>query len=210
VSPPGQRRSAATRPVDPFRRFGLADRREEVVTCLLAAAAGFCAETAVLMVGGMPLTFLAAGAARRCAGFDRRAEEAEIGRCLAGEDATGGLAGVCAVEVETNAADQLLHVLLAETSVGAARAASGAGETLVDTTHEGVAIKAGRLGMRLDHFLNCHVLSLLVRAGAVEPKASLTRLRSPEPDGVAALNHAALDYVGIDAHIRVIVLRCRT
>jgi hypothetical protein len=127
----------------------------------------------VLVVAGVPLTFLATGAAGRCAGFDHRAEEAEIGRCLADEDATGGLARVCAVEVETNAADQLLHVLLAETGVGAARAGSATGETLVDTTHEGLAIKTGRLGMRLEHFLNCHVLSLLVRAGAVEAKAAL-------------------------------------
>jgi hypothetical protein len=84
-------------------------------------------------------------------------------------------------------------------------------DPMVDTTQEGVAIKAGRLGMRLDHFLDCHVLSLLVRAGAVEPEGfAMTRLRSPERNGIAALNHAALDHVGIDPHIRVIVLRCRT
>ena len=39
---------------------------------------------------------------------------------------------------------------------------------------------------------------------------SLCRLGSLERGGVAALNRAALDHVGIDPHIRVIVLRCRT
>jgi hypothetical protein len=34
------------------------------------------------------------------------------------------------------------------------------------------------------------------------------RLRSPERDGIATLNRAALDHIGIDPHIRVIVLRC--
>jgi hypothetical protein len=164
----------------------------------------------VLVVGGVPLTFFATGAAGHCAGFDRRAEEADIGRCLADEDATSGLAGVCAVEVETNAADQLLHVLLAETGVGAARTGSGTGETLVDTTQEGDAIKAGRLGMRLDYFLNCHVLPFSFGPAPLNRRLAMTRLRSPERDGIAALNRAALDHLGIDPHIRVIVLRCRT
>src|SRR6266511_2652829 len=39
---------------------------------------------------------------------------------------------------------------------------------------------------------------------------AVTRLRSHERDGIGALNRAALDHVGIDAHIRVIVLRCGT
>jgi hypothetical protein len=110
----------------------------------------------VLVVGGVPLALLATHAARRAAGLDRRPEQVEIGRSLAGEDAPGGVAGVGAVEVETNAADQLLHVALGETGVGAARATGGTLEALVDTTQERVAIKAGRLWVRLDDLLNRH------------------------------------------------------
>ncbi len=118
----------------------------------------------MLVVGGVPRALIATGAAGRRAGLDRCADDAQIGRSLAGEDAAGGLADVGAVEVETNATDQLLHVVLAETGVGAARAGSGTVQALVDATQERVAIKAGLLWMRLDYLLNCHVLSLLVRA----------------------------------------------
>jgi hypothetical protein len=117
----------------------------------------------VLVVGGVPRALIATGAAGRRAGFDRCADDPEIGRRLAGENAAGSLADVGAVEVETNATDQLLHVVLAETGVGAACAGSGTVQALVDTTQKRVAIKAGRLWMRLDDLLNCHVLSLLVR-----------------------------------------------
>jgi hypothetical protein len=142
----------------PPRRF-LTDRRQQVVARLLAAAAAFGAKAAVLMVGGVPLTLLATGAAGQRASFDRCDDDAEIGRGLAGHDATGCLAHIGAIEVEANAADQLLHVAFAETGVGAARARSGTVETLVDTTQERVEIKAGRLWMRLDDFSNRHVLS---------------------------------------------------
>jgi hypothetical protein len=79
----------------------------------------------VLVVLGVPLTLLATGTTGRRTGLDRCAEDADIGRGLAGEDAARGVAGVGAIEVEANAADQLLHVLLAETGVGAAGAGSG-------------------------------------------------------------------------------------
>jgi hypothetical protein len=74
----------------------------------------------VLVVLGVPLALLATCATRRRTGLNRCAEHADIGRGLASEHAARGLAGVSAIEVEANAADQLPHVLLAETGVGAA------------------------------------------------------------------------------------------
>ncbi len=65
----------------------LAGRGEEVVAYLLAAAAGSGADATVVVVLGVPVTLLAAGATGRRAGLDRCAEDANIGRGLAGDDA---------------------------------------------------------------------------------------------------------------------------
>jgi hypothetical protein len=71
---------------------------------------------------------------------------------------------ISAIEVKANAADQLLHVLLAEAGVGAAGAGGGTVDTLVDAAHQPVAIGARPLRMRLDHLLNCHFVPLRARA----------------------------------------------
>ena len=123
----------------------------------------------MLVVLGVPLTFLSTCATGRGTGLDRCAEQADIGRGLAGEDATSGVAGVGAVEVEANAADQLPHVLLAETGVGATGARSGTVEAVVDAAQQRVSTEACRLWMRLDYFSNCHFLSLPVRAASDPP-----------------------------------------
>jgi hypothetical protein len=120
----------------------------------------------VLVVLGVPLTFLATCATGRGTGLNRCTEDLDIGRGLAGEHATRGVAGVGAVVVEANAADQVLHVLLAETGVGATRACGGTVEALVDAAQQRVSIEARRLWMRLDYFSNCHFLSLPVRAAS--------------------------------------------
>jgi hypothetical protein len=118
------------------------------------------------MVGGVLLALVATGAAGCCAGFDRGPDYAEIGRGLADHDAAGRLAEVCAVEVESNAVDQLLQVVLAEVRVGAAGAGSGTLDAVLNAAQERVAIKAARLWMRVDYFLNRHFLSSLLPPGS--------------------------------------------
>ena len=118
------------------------------------------------MVGGVPLALLATAAAGYRASFDRRAYDAEIGQGLADHDAAGRLAEVGAVEVESNAVDQLLQVFLAEVGVGAAGAGSGTFDAVLDAAQERVAIKAARLWMRVDYFLNRHFLSSLLPPGS--------------------------------------------
>ena len=61
-----------------------------------------------------------------------------IGRGLAGEDAARGVAGVGAIVVEANAANQLAHTLLADTGVGATGARSDTVEALVDAAQQRV------------------------------------------------------------------------
>jgi hypothetical protein len=58
---------------------GLLHRCDQLVARLLAAAAGFGADPAVLVKMGVPLALNAAGAARCGAGPDGRADDAQIG-----------------------------------------------------------------------------------------------------------------------------------
>ena len=115
----------------------------------------------MLMVPGVPLALLAAGAAGRRTGLDRCAGDREIGFGLAGEDPARRLTGVGAVETPAYAADQVLDVVLAEAGVGAGGARGGAVEAVVDAAHERVAIGAGWVWMRLDQLLNGHFGSFL-------------------------------------------------
>jgi hypothetical protein len=59
----------------------------------------------VVVVLGVPLTLLAAGATGRRAGLDRCAEDSSIARGLAGDDAARSCAGISAIEIKANAAD---------------------------------------------------------------------------------------------------------
>jgi hypothetical protein len=70
----------------------------------------------VLVVLSVPLALLATYATGRRTGLNRCAEHADIGRGLASEDAARGAASVSAIVVMANAADQLVHVVLAETA----------------------------------------------------------------------------------------------
>src|SRR5512132_1257629 len=69
--------------------FDSAHGREQVAARLLAAAAHGGADAAVLVVLGVALALLVTGAACHHAGFDRRADDADVGLGLAGHDAAG-------------------------------------------------------------------------------------------------------------------------
>ena len=129
----------------------------------------------MLVVFRVPLTLVATHAAGRRAGLDSRAEQVDIRSGLAGDDAPGGVADVGAIEVEANAADQLPHVRLAETGVGAAGACSRTVEALVDAAQQRVSIEACRLWMGLEYLSNCHFLSLPCVAGAGPPDDVMSR-----------------------------------
>ena len=117
------------------------------------------------MVGGVALALVAADAAGRHTGFDRCAEDAEIGRGLADQNAASGVADVGAVEAEANATHHLPHVVLSEIGIGTTRTTGATIEALVDAAQRGVAIEAGRLRMRPKDLMESHV-SPFVRAAA--------------------------------------------
>ena len=76
----------------------LLHRGEQPAARPLAAAAGFGADPAVLVVMGVPLALIPAGTAGCGAGLDGRAEDAKIGLRLARHHAAGGVAQIGAVK----------------------------------------------------------------------------------------------------------------
>ena len=81
-------------------------------------------------------------------------------------DAAGRLAGISAVEVEPDAVDQLLEVVLGQTGVCATGTGAGTVEAAFDGTEEQLAIEAARVRVEFDDFANCHVITSLVRAAS--------------------------------------------
>jgi hypothetical protein len=112
-------------------------------------------------MGGMPLALITTGLAGRRTGLDHCPHDAKIRLGLTDHDPGGSGARVGAVEAQANATHHLVHVGLREIGVGATRAAGGTVEALFDTAQERVVIDTCRLWMRLEYFLNRHVLSPL-------------------------------------------------
>src|SRR2546425_9333621 len=140
---------------------GLADRYDQLVARLLAAATDGGADATVFVVCGVAIALLGAGEAGHRTGFDDRPDEAEIGRGLPRDDPASYLACVGAVEVEPDAAAELREVALAETRICAGGTAGGAIETLLDAAQEHVAIQVARMWMQVDDLLNGHGLLTL-------------------------------------------------
>jgi hypothetical protein len=96
----------------PSSAWLVANRRYEVVTCILASATDFGADAAVFVVGGVPLALLCTGNTSRRTGFDHCAEKAEIRFGLPCDDTACDVARVSAIEAEANAASQRTYVAL--------------------------------------------------------------------------------------------------
>ena len=163
---PGCPRGTRTATRSHRRPHDSADRREQVLACLLATATHLGADAAVLVMLGVALALRTTGAAGDQAAFKRCANHAEVRRGLAGDDAAGGIADVGAVEAGANAAEQILHPGLAEVGVGAAGTGSGTVAARLDTAHERIEIADRRCGMHLEHLSNGHLLSSQVRANS--------------------------------------------
>jgi hypothetical protein len=136
----------------------LADRREKVVACPLALSTDFGADPTVLVVG-VPLALLRAGPTGRHARRDGRAEDGRIRSGLPRHGASGGVAGIGAIEAEPNDANQLLYVALGKTGVSTGSAAGAAVQALLDATNQHLAIHVRWLWVQLDYLLKPHVFS---------------------------------------------------
>jgi hypothetical protein len=129
---------------------------------LLTPAADLGADAAVLVVGRMLVALLRARSTRDRARLGFRPEDADLRFGPPDEDSPRGLAGVGAVEAESNAADHLGHVRFGEVGIGATRARRRAVDALLDATQQPVTIEGGGTWMSSEHVSNGHVLSLQV------------------------------------------------
>ena len=82
---------------------------------------------------GMPLTLVAAQLASLGACLKERSAQRRIERALAGQKVPSRGANIGAVQIEANATDQWLNLLLAKAGVGAGGAGLGAVEARMNT-----------------------------------------------------------------------------
>jgi len=153
-------------PVTSASALGLAHRREQIATRLLAATANLRADAAVIMVRRVALALNGARTTHDDARLDRCPNDAQIDFGLAGQDAADRVADIGAVEIEPDGPDQLQCIWLAKTGVSAAGARGGTVVAVVNTAQEQVTIQADRPGMSLDDVSNRHVVLLRVAIAA--------------------------------------------
>ena len=116
----------------------------------------------MLMMARVPLAFGRAGAAGGDAGLELRLHERQIGLGQPRDHRARGLAHIRAVEIEADAAPQLVDLLLAKTGIGAEQAALGAAEAGLDASGEQIQVaRAARMGS--DEILDIHGHSSRVR-----------------------------------------------
>src|SRR6476659_9756878 len=123
---------------------------------LHAATAAFGADAAMFMHGCVPLALLGAQPAGGGADAEHASHHFVIETCPAGQDATGDVADVGAIEIQADALGQLVHHALRQAGVGAGSAGLGARITFLDAADQGVVDLAldGRVGA--DHFAGVH------------------------------------------------------
>ena len=118
----------------------------ECVARLLALAAGFGTDPAMLHVG-VSLALFGTDSAGGRACLESDGEHLRLERRLAGDDAPGRVAEVGAIEVEPDAPVQSFWIRLAEAGVGAGRTRLSAVETGANTGGQCVTGE-GRLRVR--------------------------------------------------------------
>jgi hypothetical protein len=106
--------------------------RENLLARCFAPPARLCADTAVLMVIGMPIALFAACPANLGAGLHDGAGETRVELRLPAQDAPRSSADITAVQTEPDAADQHVDVALAQASIRASDAALSAIEARLD------------------------------------------------------------------------------
>ena len=135
-------------------RGGLSrDRREDVVAGLLAVTASLGARSAVLIVGGVVLALVAAQTASLGARLKGGPRHLRLEGRLTGEDPTRGIAHVCAVEVEPDAAGEGLGVVLAEAGVRASCATLSTVEAGLYARNERPGVHGSGARVGLQHLL---------------------------------------------------------
>src|SRR5262249_6876673 len=103
--------------------------------------------------------------------------DAHVHLGLAAQHTAHGVAHIRAVEVAPDAADQVSHVRLAETRVGARCAAGRAVDALLDAAEQLLLVQGDRPWVPLDDLSHRHVV-LLLASGSRVPQNKLVPWRA--------------------------------
>jgi hypothetical protein len=135
----------------------------------------------MLHVVGVALTFRAACAAHLRARLELGTQDRDVWLCLPQKQPARGIADVSAVEVESDAADELLDVRLAETGVGAAGTGHSTVEAGLYALQQGIPIDRTGLRVALQHRFKVTHATLLPRGvcGAGTPPLGPLDGKSP-------------------------------
>src|SRR5215212_6875655 len=126
---------------------------QDAVAGTLATATGRGAHPAMLHVLRMLLALLTTESASVGTGLQRHSRQFRLRRRLARKNTPGGKADIGTVQVQPNAANQPLYVLLL-TKAGVCTSGTGLGavEAGLDALHQRVCIQRTLARVRLDHF----------------------------------------------------------
>jgi hypothetical protein len=105
----------------------------------------------MLMVVGVVLALLGAGATSRRACLQAGSRSRYVELCLAGHDATRRDAHVTAVQAQSDAAYEHRDVVFAEAGIGARGTRLGTGEARLDAFEQCSSIKAQRPRVCVEH-----------------------------------------------------------
>jgi hypothetical protein len=136
--------------IDPLGR----KRCQCVLAGLLAPATPLGADTTVLVVTGVALTFIAASTTSFDTSLDDYAGELGHELGLPAEDISGRRADVAAVSTQRDTRNECLDIGLAEVGISASRAALGTVETRVDASSQNADFHSKRPRMCLEDLLS--------------------------------------------------------
>jgi hypothetical protein len=132
------------------------ERGQQLAAGIFATPAGFGADAAVFVMTGVPVTFCPAEFASRSADLELETQQVPICLGLPREHLPCGKAYVGAVQVEPDAADEHVQLLLAETGISAGGATLSAAITFFNTPYQGLLIHLHLARVGLYHILSMH------------------------------------------------------
>jgi hypothetical protein len=128
-------------------------RRQQLLACLFTSATDLGANTAVLMVIGVPLTLVTAQSARLSARLHDHPRQLRLNLRLPAYDSLCRRTDIAAVLAQADTADQRGDIVLAEIGVGAGRTALGTVRARLDAVSKCTGLHDGARRVRLQHLL---------------------------------------------------------
>jgi hypothetical protein len=143
-------------------------RRQQLFACLFTSATDLGANTAVLMVIGVPLTLLPTKPARLSARVHDHPRQLRLKLRLPAYDSLCRSTDIAAVLAQADTADEGGDVVLAEIGVGAGGTALGTVRARLDAVSKCTGLDDGARRVRLQHLLRVSHRDLLPTLSGAE------------------------------------------